>query len=327
MRLVALLMAAGVSLGSTCLADEATIFLPTSLAARVESGERSGLSIALEVRSGGALVSVSEPVNALLGAPAWPLVRRERCGDPTALQLPTSFVLPSEFSEMKARTDSAVELTTRVVEFVSERITLDENDQGPQDGVSVLTRRRGRCSGRANLAVGLLRKVGIPARVVRGIVVNETGARWHRWGEAWLGPLGWISFDPGAAVGLVSVRYLPVQGAGEGATLSGVRLERINESGYTALPLRSGMRVLPIGGVTVRCLAPASDRVITALLVGPDGSRWARRGRGEVVFFGMLPGHYRIVWRGAGHPSVLDLQLGGQHEVRVELLGGAEAGS
>jgi hypothetical protein len=327
MRALALLLAAGVSLGSTCLADESAIFLPTFLAARVESGERSGLSIALEVRPGGALVSVNEPVSALPGTPAWPLVGKARCGDPMALQVPASFVLPSEFSEMEARTDSALELTTRVVEVVSDLITLDENDQGPQDAVSVLTRRRGRCSGRANLAVGLLRRVGIPARVVRGILVGDAGARWHRWGEAWLGPLGWISFDPGAAVGLVGVRYLPLQGAGEGASLSGVRLERINESGYVALPVRSGMRVLPVGGVTVRCLAPAKDRVVTALLVGPDGSRWARRGRGEVVFFGMLPGRYRILWRGEGHLNVLDVRLEGQREVRLDLADGTGAGS
>jgi hypothetical protein len=327
MRPAGLLVVVGVSLGSTCLADQAAIFLPTSLAARVEVGEHSGSSIALEVRSGGALVSVSEPVNALPEAPALPLAAKDRCGDPTALQVPGSFLVPSEFAEMKARTDSALELTTRVVEFVSERIRLDEDDHGPQDAVSVLTRRRGRCSGRANLAVGLLRTMGIPARVVRGIVVGDTGARWHRWGEAWLGPLGWVSFDPGAAIGLVSVRYLRVQGAGEGASLSGVRLVRINESGYAALPLRSGMRVLPVGGVTVRCLAPAGDGEITALLVGPDGSRWARRGRGEVVFVGMLPGRYRILWRGAGHLGVLDLRLGGQREVRVELTGGTEVGS
>jgi hypothetical protein len=308
-------------------ADEAAIFLPTALAARIEVGERSGLSVAVEARPNGAIVWLSQAVQAFPGTPAYPLAGPERCGDPTALEVSPSFTVPPEFADVKTEGDSALEVVIRVVEFVSQRITLDENDGGPQDGVSVLGHGRGRCSGRANLAVGLLRAAGIPARVVRGLVVGKNGARWHRWGEAWLGPLGWIAFDPGAAVGLVSVRYIPLHGSGEGSTLSGVRLERINEHGYVGLRVRRGLRVLPVGGVTVRCLAPPSDPAITALLVGPDGSRWARQGRGEVVFVGMLPGRYRIVWRGAGRPSALNLELRDEREVRVELAGTGEAGS
>jgi hypothetical protein len=325
MRLAVGLLA--VACAGVALADEAAIYLPTALAARIEVGERSGLSVSVEARPDGAMVWVSRAVQAFPGTPAYPLAGPEHCGDPRALDVPPSFAAPPELADVKAKGDSALEVVTRVVEFVSQRITLDENDGGPQDGVWVLGHGRGRCSGRANLAVGLLRAAGIPARVVRGLVVSKNGARWHRWGEAWLGPLGWIAFDPGAAVGLVSVRYIALRGSGEGSTLSGVRLERINEHGYVGLPVRRGLRVLPVGGVTVRCLAPPSDPTITALLVGPDGSRWARQGRGEVVFVGMLPGRYRIVWRGAGRPSALNLELRGEREVSVELAGTGEAGS
>jgi hypothetical protein len=325
MRLAAALLA--VVCGGVAFGDEAAIFVPTALAARVEGGEHAGLSVALEARSDGAMVWVTQAVQALPGTPAYPLPEPTRCGDPTALEVPRWFAVPPEFAGMKWEVDSAFEVVARVVEFVSQRITLDEHDDGPQDGISVLARRRGRCSGRANLAVGLLRAAGIPARVVRGTLVGKDGARWHRWGEAWLGELGWIAFDPGAAVGLVSVRYLPLRGSGEGSTLAGVRLERINESGYVGLPVRRGLRVLPVGGVTLRCLAPAGDSALTALLVGPDGSRWARHGRGQVVFVGMLPGCYRIVWRGAGRPSAVNLRLGGAREVRVELQDIGEAGS
>jgi hypothetical protein len=325
MRLAVGLLA--VMCAGVALADEAAIYLPTALAARIEVGERSGLSVSVEARPDGAMVWVSRAVQAFPGTPAYPLAGPEHCGDSGALDVPPSFTVPPELADVKAAGDSALEVVTRVVEFVSQRITLDENDGGPQDGVSVLGHGRGRCSGRANLAVGLLRAAGIPARVVRGLVVSKNGARWHRWGEAWLGPLGWIAFDPGAAVGLVSVRYIALRGSGEGSTLSGVRLERINEHGYVGLPVRRGLRVLPVGGATVRCLAPRSDPSITVLLVGPDGSRWARQGRGEVVFVGMLPGRYRIVWRGAGRPSALNLELRGEREVRVEVAGTGEAGS
>ncbi len=325
MRLAVGLLA--VACAGAGLADEAAIFVPTALAAKIEVGDRSGVSVAMEGRPDGAMVWVTQAVQALPGTPTYPLAGKERCGDPTALEVPPSFALPPELANANAGGDKALEVVTRVVEFVSQRITLDENDGAPQDGVSVLRRGRGRCSGRANLAIGLLRAAGIPARVVRGLVVGKDGARWHRWGEAWLGPLGWTAFDPGAAVGLVSVRYIPLRGSGDGCTLSGVRLERINEDGYVGLPVRCGLRVLPVGGVTLRCLAPAGDPTITALLVGPDGSRWARQGRGEVVFVGMLPGRYRIVWRGAGRPNALNLELRGEREVRVELSGTPETGS
>jgi hypothetical protein len=325
MRLVAVLLA--VACGGIALGDEAVIFLPTELAARVEGGTRSGLTVALEPRSEGAVASVTETVQALPSAPAYPLAGPERCGDPEALEVPPSFSPPPVLARLRGHDVSAFDVFVEVIDLVSQRITLDENDLGAQDGVSVLTRMRGRCSGRANAAIGLLRTVGIPARVVHGLVLGTNGARWHRWGEAWLGDAGWIAFDPGVAVGLVSVRYLPLRGAGEGPSLNGVRVERMSERGFLALPVRGGVRVLPVGGVTLHCVAPGGDPSISALLVGPDGSRWARQGRGEVVFAGMLPGRYRIVWRGSGPPSALTLELGAAPQVQVALSGSGEAGS
>ncbi len=299
-------------------ADEAEMYLPTALAARVETGRCAGVSVDVEPRPGGALVTVMRAVKAFPSAPSYPLTHPELCGDPRALEVPPSFAAPAELAGLGGEA-SAVAVTERVVELVTRRITLDENDAGPQDAATVLLRGRGRCSGRANLAVGLLRAVGIPARVVQGIVIAREGPRWHRWGEAWLGPLGWTSFDPGAAVGLVSVRYLALRGSGEGSTLAGARLVRISEHGYLGLPRRAGLRVVPVGGVRLHCLANPPERRVTAVLTAPDGSRWARRGEGEVVFEGMLPGRYRLVTLGAGRADGRDLELGEAREVRIAL--------
>ena len=320
-------LALAVASSGVGLADEAAIFLPTALAARVEAGERSGLSIALESRPHGALVTVAQTVRAFGAAPAYPLHATERCGDPAALAVPRSFALPHELAEMKGRDESALTVVSRVVEFVTRRITLDENDAGPQDGSTVLLRGRGRCSGRANLTVGLLRAMGIPARVVRGLVAAGGGVRWHRWGEAWLGPLGWTPFDPGASMGTVSVRYLPLRASGGGSTLAGVHVERLSEQGYLRLPVQRGLRTVPVGGVRVHCLLPAGDRPTGAVLIASDGSRWARRGGHEVVFEGMLPGKYRLLWRSAGRTCARDLELGWTREVRVELPDTTGAGS
>jgi len=207
-----------------------------------------------------------------------------------------------------------------VVAYVSERTALDEDDRGPQDGVSVLRRGRGRCSGRANLAIGLLRALGVPARAVHGLAVSAGGARYHRWGEAWLATLGWVPFDPGAAVGLVSVRYVPLSGPAEGLALDGVRALSVDERGFLGLTAWRGLRLLPAGGATLRCVAPSSAAPLAALLVGPDGSRWAREGRGELVFTGMLPGRYRILWSSNGESAVRDFVLG-SGDVRLEVGG------
>jgi len=327
MRRLVVLLAALACTGPACLADEAAVFLPTALAARLQGATRGGSGLALEVRPGGVLVTVHRALRALSPASDWAALAPGRCGDPAALEVPGAFTLPRELAAVRAASASPLEAVAKVVEYVSSRIAIAEYDTGPQDATAVLARGRGRCSGRANLAVGLLRAVGVPAHVVPGVLVGGNGARWHRWGEAWVGGPGWVAFDPGASVGLVSVRYLPVAGAGEGSPLTGVRLERIDERGYWALPLRSGMRVLPAGGVTVRCVAPARDASVTALLVAPDGSRWARRGRGQVSFEGMLPGRYRLVWRSGGRPAALDLELGDEREVRVDLPVAAEAGA
>ena len=308
-------------------ADEAAIVMPTALAAGVDTGGRSAVAIGIESLPDGALVTVSEAVRALCAEPGYPLTGAERCGDLGAVDAPPDFSVPAELSALVGAVHDAVDVVERVVAFVTRRVCLDDGETGPQDSASVLRRGRGRCSGRANLAIGLLRRLGIPARAVHGLLLGDDGPRWHRWGEAWLGPLGWVPFDPGASVGIVSVRYLPLRGSEEGSPLAGVRVVRLDEQGYLGVPFRDGLRVLPLRGVTLRCVAPAGRADLTALLLGPDGSRWVRRGQGGVVFEGMLPGRYRIVWGRIGPPGILDLVLGSTPDVLIELGARGEAGS
>jgi Transglutaminase-like superfamily len=322
MRRAAGVIALCVLAAASASADEARIAMPTALAANVRTGHHGGLDVGLEPRPRGVLVTVSRSVRAWPASPAYPLADPGACGDGAALAVPGSFRLPLELEVLARRPGAALARLAAVVDYVSRAVVLDDGGRGAQDAAAVLARGRGRCSGRANAAVGLLRAMGIPARPVHGLLVGDGGARWHRWGEAWLGPLGWVPFDPGASVGLVSVRYLPLAGSGEGLSTTGVRLERIDERGYLGVPVRAGLRVLPAGGVTLRCAAPPGDAGITAMLVGPDGSRWARRGGREVVFAGMLPGRYHLTWRAGGRPAALSLVLGGAPDVLVEL--GAE---
>ena len=177
-------------------ADEAHIGMPLPLAAQVESGDRYGHVVGIELAEAGAVVTVSRSVQALAASPPFPLPLSPGEVDAGYLETPSGFVLPAELAKAVQRQSLAVPVVEQVVAWVTRRITLDDLDAGAQDAASVLGRRRGRCSGRANAAVGVLRALGVPARPVHGVLVGDRGARWHRWGEAWLGPLGWVAFDP-----------------------------------------------------------------------------------------------------------------------------------
>jgi len=285
------------ALGAAAGADEAHVRIPAAFAARVQVGERAGLIVALERDRRGTLVTISQHVAPLSARAAYPLAAPERCGDPEALVVDEAFALPPEVASAAAAAGSALDVLVSVVAHVSRRVVLDEGDRGPQDGVSVLRRGRGRCSGRANLAIGLLRAVGVPARVVHGVLFDGARGRWHRWGEAWLGELGWMPFDPGAGAGVVSVRYLPCRAVVPGLEPQGLVLEHIDEECFRALPRRAGLAVPLERGVNLRCTAPAEAGEITAVLLGPHGMRWLRRGRGEVDFSGLLPARYWLSWR------------------------------
>lgn len=318
-RLAVTLLLAGGWLARPAPADEAHYWFPTELAAQVESGVHGGLVVGIERHGNGALVTVSGEAQPLGLPPPLAPVPPEATGDPTSLALPPGFTAPAELGHVRSGGLDAWEATLRVVEYVSARIALDEADGGAQDAASALARGRARCSGRANAAVGLLRAVGVPARVVHGVVFGERAARWHRWGEAWLGRLGWVPFDPGVAVGALSVRYIPMRGAGEGASLRGLRLLAIDERGFSALPIRNRLRLRPLQGATVRVVAARPGQQFWAALYGPGGSRRILQGTGEVVFSGLLAGRYRLVWAGDRALRQAALVLGGEAAVRLDL--------
>jgi hypothetical protein len=311
--------------GGAALADEAQWWVPTALAARVGTGQTAGLFVGVEAVDGGALVTVSHPGEAFAVAPPFPLPVEAAEAHAADLDVPIRFVPPREITLAAAGARDALEVLRLVIAYVSRTVRLEEDDPGHQDAAAVLARRVSRCSGRANLAVGLLRVLGIPARAVSGLLLGDKAPRRHRWGEAWLGELGWVGFDPGASVGMVSVNYLPLRGAGEGRIEPGIRAVHLDGQSFESLPLRNGLKVVPVGGATLECVAPSSDTDLTAVLLGADGSRWLRRGRGEVRFTLLLPGTYRLKWWGADRSGRQRLDVGDGGVVQVRLAG--EGGS
>lgn len=233
-------------------ADQMQLVMPIQLAARVVGGPTWDGGVTLEPEDAS---TVRVTVEAQFGGK--PGQTRRLLGEvpppPESLQVETLLPLPAQL--LALRSAPASEKLLETVVWVSRNVRLVETDRGPQDAASVLRRRVGRCSGRANLAVALLRQLGVPARVVHGLLVRAGGAFWHRWGEAWLPGVGWRPFDPGVSVGVAGVRYLPMTGAEDGLSLRGVRVVSIAEPDFLRLPRRYGMQVaLPRGSSVVALL-------------------------------------------------------------------------
>ena len=283
------------------------------------TGDHDGLSVELEPQDDGYVALVRQRVGALAVETQLPGEAFAGCPDPEALAAPTIEELPVELRRAAVTVRSSYELVGEVVAWVSERIVQDERDREPQDAMSVYARGRGRCSGRANLAVGMLRVLGVPARVVHGVLAADDAVRPHRWGQAWLGEAGWVSFDPGSTVGLVRVRYLPTSVTLDEGQLEGARLLSADEPGFAALPRWRGMRVRPERGASLRCVS-LEGRWLTARLEGPDGMVRELSGASLVVFPGLIPGGYTLRWARNGlERGPVRFTITGQQDVQLSV--------
>lgn len=235
-------------IAAVTLADQLQVLLPVPLAARVVAGPFWNGAVVMEPFHGGKVLVTVEMTLPSRFPPPRALENENRPGfvPKDSCEVLMTLPLPWELAGVKGL--SPWEKLVAVSAWVSRNVRQNEHDPFPQDAASVLRRREGRCSGRANLAVALLRQLGVPARVVHGLLFSFTRASWHRWGEAWVPDMGWLPFDPGVAVGMVGVRYLPMTGAGEGLPLSGITLLRLQEKEFLHVPKGLGVK-LPGAGL------------------------------------------------------------------------------
>lgn len=119
---------------------------------------------------------------------------------------------------------TVLEAVERVVAFTSRRIRYEAPGGAPETAIATLRNGRGSCVGRSLLADELLRRAGIPARQVTGVLaagsVDELtpesrpffgdwlGGIRHRWIEAYVPGLGWVPSDPGGLANGVTARHV-----------------------------------------------------------------------------------------------------------------------
>ncbi len=139
--------------------------------------------------------------DAWLEVPRMALAENPPPPDPETLR-PTA-TMQSDHPALKRRAEALTRDATRVDEMTwslyqyAASFLRNDDAEAPDDARAVFEAERGNPSGRARLLVALLRSVGIPARLVGGLRL-EDGARKRAtisWVEAWLGGK-WVPFDP-----------------------------------------------------------------------------------------------------------------------------------
>lgn len=106
----------------------------------------------------------------------------------------------------------------RILLGVAGEIQYDPDRHRNQGPAAVFASKRAYCVGYAELAVDLLRRVGIAARTVQGVLRTSRaadrydaaiGGVYHRWIEVWYPDRGYAFSDPAASINGVDARYVP----------------------------------------------------------------------------------------------------------------------
>jgi transglutaminase-like putative cysteine protease len=210
-----LLLAAALALAARGgLAEETAVYRASGPDARLfDQYDNDGYSLSVAAAPGGRLELTVRVSDAPL---------RSRSPYPTAFAPDTALSAAPDRDELARRLASGAPLQADAVERVllgiAGLIRYDPDRERRQDPAAVLASRRAHCVGFAELAVDLLRRVGIPARTVQGILrlppdregyEPEIGGAYHRWVEVYYADRGFVFSDPWASVNGVDTRYVP----------------------------------------------------------------------------------------------------------------------
>ena len=156
-----------------------------------------------------------------------------------------------------ARTEA--EAVEQILSAIASSVRYDTDRSRRQDPASVFASRRAHCVGYSELAVDLLRRVGIPARTVQGILRAKAGTDgyeasiggvYHRWIEIYYPDRGFVFSDPSASINSVDSRYVPF-GKRALERPRGLSLTQVEGSGHLNYPLLrlpdATLRVRPVG--------------------------------------------------------------------------------
>ena len=110
------------------------------------------------------------------------------------------------------------EAVRRILLAVASEVVYDADHTRRQDPAAVFASRRVHCVGFAELSVDLLRRAGVTARTVQGVLRTDPsnpaydaaiGGAYHRWIEVYYPDRGFVFSDPRLSINGVDARYIP----------------------------------------------------------------------------------------------------------------------
>lgn len=216
MREAVLVLALGLGAGAAA-AQQAAVYRATGGDSRLfDQYDNDGFSLAVASSASGSVelrVRVSDsPLDS-----AAPFPPRSRV-EPAPPAAPDRDTFARRLAAGSTRQSEAVRAI--LLGLVS-RIAYDPDRLRRQDPAAVFASGRAYCVGFAELAVDLLRRVGISARTVQGILRTDPGAdgyeaaiggAYHRWIEVYYPDRGYVFSDPCSSVNGVDARYIPFSG-------------------------------------------------------------------------------------------------------------------
>jgi len=236
---IAALLAAGAAAAS---ADELGVY-------RASGGEpglfdqydNDGYSLGVERRADGTLeLSVRVSGAPLKSRAPFPT------GAPRDAALPAAPDRDAYAAGLVAGAKTEAEAVERILAGIASSVRYDSDRSRRQDPASVFASRRAHCVGLAEIAVDLLRRVGISARTVQGILRGKPGSdgydshiggAYHRWIEIYYADLGFVFSDPSSSINGVDARYIAF-GRRELERPRGLTVTAVETSGRVDYPVK-----------------------------------------------------------------------------------------
>lgn len=209
-------------------------------------------------------------------------------------QVPVGFRLPPDLAGLLHGDMTAWEAATEILMWVSDHLKLIDDDQRPQDAISVLRRGGGRCSGLANATAALLLAAGFEARTLSGLLVEGHEAIPHRWVECRLPGAGWVPTDPTLGWWTVTAGHVPFRQAVD--RLPDIEVVKAPAAGFDRLPKSRRGLLRPNDGAELVCRLreSAAGRRVVATLASDTESRQLDLDP-EGRFESLLPGWWVLV--------------------------------
>jgi len=139
-------------------------------------------------------------------------------GAPRDPGLPVSPERDAFAARAVAGSRTQAEAVGRILLAVASEVRYDPDHARRQDPQAVFASRKAYCVGFAELSVDLLRRAGITARTVQGVLRTgpenaayepAIGGAYHRWIEVFYPDRGFVFSDPERSINGVDARYIP----------------------------------------------------------------------------------------------------------------------